>query len=78
MALHWVAYLFSGLESHSLTVLSMLPVAILPSSGDQLTAKTQLVWPFNVCTGVHVSQSHILAVLSPLPLTMREELLGEN
>lgn len=56
----------------------MLPVAILLSSGDQLTAKTQLVWPFNVWTGVHVSQSYILAVLSPLQLTMREELLGEN
>jgi energy-converting hydrogenase Eha subunit A len=56
----------------------MLPVAILLSLGDQLTAKVQLVWPFNVCTGVHVSQSHILAVLSPLPLIMREEPLGEN
>jgi hypothetical protein len=56
----------------------MLPVAILDSSGDQLTANTQLVCPFNVCTGVPVSQSHIRAVLSPLPLTILEELLGEN
>jgi hypothetical protein len=56
----------------------MLPVAILESSGDQLTANTQLVCPFNVCTGVPVSQSHILAVLSPLPLTILDEDLGEN
>jgi hypothetical protein len=56
----------------------MLPVAILESSGDQLTAKTQLVWPFNVCTGVPVSQSQMRAVLSPLPLTILDELLGEN
>jgi hypothetical protein len=56
----------------------MLPVAILESSGDQLTANTQLVCPFSVCTGVPVSQSHILAVLSPLPLTILDEDLGEN
>ncbi len=61
-----------------LTVLSMLPVAILESSGDHPTARTQLVCPFRVCTGVPVSQSHILAVLSPLPLTIRDEDLGEN
>ena len=69
---------FPVLGSHILTVLSMLPVAILESSGDQFTANTQLVCPFNVWTGVPVSQSHILAVLSPLPLTILEEVLGEN
>lgn len=56
----------------------MLPVAILDSSGDQLTANTQLVWPLRVCTGVPVSQSHILAVLSPLPVTILEDDFGEN
>jgi hypothetical protein len=56
----------------------MDPVAILLSSGLQDTANTQLVWPFNVCTGVPVSQSHILAVLSPLPDTILDEDFGEN
>jgi hypothetical protein len=69
---------FPVLGSHILTVLSMLPVAIRDSSGDQLTAKTQLVCPFNVWTGVPVSQSHIRAVLSPLPLTILDEDRGEN
>jgi len=58
--------------------LSILPVAIVVSSGDQLTTSTQLVWPFNVCNGVPVSQSHILAVESPLPLTIAEEEEVEN
>lgn len=64
--------------SHSLTVLSMLPVAATPAFGDQHTASTQLVWPLRVCTGVPVSQSHILAVPSPLPVSMRDEDPGEN
>lgn len=54
-------------------MLSMLPVAIILSFGDQLTAKTQLVCPFNVCKGVPVSQSHTRAVESPLPDTIRED-----
>lgn len=91
-------------EFQTRTVLSLLPVAIRLSSGDQLTANTQEVWPFSVWYGVPVSVSHILAVLSlrnhrvskiwstnwtrdcpqketatyPLPVTMREEFLGEN
>jgi hypothetical protein len=69
---------FPVFGSHIRTVLSILPVAILESSGDQLTAKTQLVCPFRVCTGVPVSQSQILAVLSPLPLTIRDDDFGEN
>lgn len=64
--------------SQSMTVLSMLPVAIIVASGDQLTTKTQLEWPLSVWRGVPVSQSHIRAVLSPLPLAMREEDAGEN
>lgn len=59
-------------------MLSILPVAIVLSSGDQLTARTQLVWPFSVWRGVPVSQSHIRAVQSPLPLTIVEEVEGEN
>ena len=64
--------------SHRRTVLSMLPVAIVLPSGDQLTTRTQLVWPFKVCTGVPVSQSHILAVESPLPVHNLDEEAGEN
>lgn len=56
----------------------MLPVAMVESSGDQLTAKTQLVWPFSVWSGVPVSQSQILAVESPLPVTILEEDEGEK
>lgn len=56
----------------------MLPVAIVLSSGDQATTNTQLVWPFRVCIGVPVSQSHIRAVESPLPVTSLEDDDGEN
>ena len=59
-------------------MLSILPVAMVVSSGDQLTVRTQLVCPFRVCRGVPVSQSHILAVESPLPLTIVEDEEGEN
>lgn len=51
----------------------MLPVAIMLSLGDQLTARTQLVWPLSVWRGVPVSQSHTRAVESPLPDTIRED-----
>lgn len=33
---------------HRRTVESWLPVAIVEASGDQLTARTQLVWPLRV------------------------------
>ena len=56
----------------------MLPVASVEASGDQLTARIQLVWPLRVLYGVPVSQSHIRAVLSPLPLAIRDEEDGEN
>jgi hypothetical protein len=56
----------------------MLPVAIVLPSGDQLTTNTQLEWPFSERSGVPVSQSHIRAVLSPLPLAIRDEDTGEN
>ena len=56
----------------------MLPVAIIAPFGDQLTASTQLVCPLSVCSGVPVSQSQILAVESPLPVTILEEDVGEN
>jgi hypothetical protein len=56
----------------------MLPVAIMRPFGDQLTARTQLVCPFRTCRGVPVSQSHILAVESPLPVTMLDEEAGEK
>ena len=59
--------------SHKRTVLSIDPVAINFSSGDQLATNIQLVWPFKACTGVPVSVSNILAVLSPLPVTILEE-----
>lgn len=59
---------FPVLESQSRTVLSLLPVAIMVSSGEYATQSTQLVWPCKVCIGVPVSQSHILAVLSPDPV----------
>ena len=36
------------------------------------------MWPLRVCNGVPVSQSHIRAVLSPLPVAMREADAGEN
>ena len=51
----------------------MLPVAIISSSGDQLTASTQLLCPFSVWTGVPVSQSKILALLSPLPVNSLDD-----
>jgi hypothetical protein len=56
----------------------MLPVATMLLSGAQLTASTQLVCPFSVCNGVPVSQSHIRAVQSPLPVAMRDAEKGEN
>jgi hypothetical protein len=59
-------------------VLSMLPVAMYFASGLQLTHNTQLLCPFNVCIGVSVSQSHILAVPSPLPVAILEDEAGEN
>lgn len=59
-------------------LLSMLPVAIYFASGLQHTARTQDLWPLSVCIGVSVSQSHILAVPSPDPVTMRDEETGEN
>ena len=34
--------------SHNRTVLSMLPVASVEASGDQLTTRIQLVWPLRV------------------------------
>ena len=64
--------------SQSRTELSILPVARMIPSGDQLTTRTQLVWPLRVCKGVPVSQSQIRAVLSPLPVAMREADAGEN
>lgn len=36
------------------------------------------MWPLRVCNGVPVSQSHILAVESPLPVTIVDEETGEN
>ena len=59
-------------------MLSMLPVATVESSGDQLTTNTQLVWPFRVWWGVPVSQSKIRAVESPLPVASLEDERGEN
>ena len=56
----------------------MDPVAIIDSSGDHETARTQLVCPFKVCNGVPVSVSHSLAVASPLPVTSFAEDEGEN
>lgn len=56
----------------------MLPVAMTFSSGDQLATRTQLVCPFSVRSGVPVSQSHIRAVESPLPVTIRDEEAAEN
>ena len=67
---------FAG--SHNRTVLSILPVASMPSSGDHATASTHPVWPFRVCCGVPVSQSNILAVLSPLPVASFDDVAGEN
>jgi hypothetical protein len=64
--------------SHKRTVLSILPVARNLPSGDQDTARTQLVWPFSVCFGVPVSQSHMRAVLSPLPVASLLEDSGEK
>lgn len=66
------------LGSQSLIVLSMLPDARIRPSGDHATARTQLVWPFNVWRGVPVSQSHILTVLSPLPVAILDDVSGEN
>ncbi len=63
---------------NSRTVLSILPVAIAVASGDQDTTKTQEVWPLRVCKGVPVSQSHIRAVESPLPVTRCEDEAGEK
>lgn len=59
--------------SHRRTVLSIDPVAMAVSSGDQDATRTQLVWPLRVWKGVPVSVSNILALLSPLPVTSLEE-----
>ena len=56
----------------------MDPVASVALSGDQETASTQEVCPFIVYLGVPVSQSHILAVESPLPVAKREQVTGEK
>ena|SRR2546430_4205 len=56
----------------------MLPVANIFPSGEKATTKTQLVWPLSVRNGVPVSQSHIRAVLSPLPVTIVADDAGEN
>lgn len=56
----------------------MEPVATVVSSGDQLVTRTQLVWPFSVWTGVPVSVSKMRAVLSPLPVTILEDVEGEK
>lgn len=61
------------LGSHKRTVLSIEPVAMVVSSGDQDATKTQLVWPLSVWKGVPVSVSKILALLSPLPVTNLDE-----
>ena len=62
---------FPVFGSHARIVLSIVPVAVLELSSEQLTANTQLV-----C--LLVSQSHILAVLSPDPLNILDEDLSEN
>ena len=56
----------------------MLPVARSLPSGENEVTNTQLVWPFKVYSGVPVSQSHILAVLSPLPVAIMEDDIGEK
>ena len=50
----------------------------LAPSGLQLTPNTHPVWPLRVYLGVPVSVSHILAVLSPLPVASRLDDCGEN
>ena len=50
----------------------------MEASGDQLTANTHPVCPLSVWRGVPVSQSHILAVESPLPVANNDEEAGEK
>ena len=54
-------------------MLSIDPVAMMVSSGAHDATRTQLVWPLRVCRGVPVSVSNMRAVLSPLPVTSRED-----
>ena len=71
-------YGFPVFGSHKRIVLSILPVEMNFASGDHATHKTQLVCPLKVNIEVSVSQSHIRAVVSPLPETIRDDDSGEN